>query len=459
MNTSWSARDIAVRSLRDRGGNVTAHLNRLLGDSPLSRSDKALGRKLAMGVIRRRDTLDAILRAYLKHPGKKLPGAVREILYVALYQILCLDRIPDFAVVDEAVEQTARLHHKRQSGLVNGILRTILRELPEKQKDSPSPAPAADVIPMCLNNSRRVGRAVLPDPDTAMLEYLASAYSLPLVLARRWIEGFGEEEARRLGGRSCLHPPLIVRVNRLRSTLDQVLQSLTQSGATALCHENGCSVVLELAKDLTQLPAFRDGLIQPQDPTATAVAEIAAVQPGMRVLDFCAAPGTKTTHMGELMDNRGSITAVDVSPEKLEKIEQNCRRLGVEIVSTRLASDVGQLEPRSFDVVLVDAPCSNTGVLGRRPEARWRFSGENLTGLVEDQKALLTMAGEFVAPPGRLVYSTCSIEPEECGQIAHWFTKRPGHFGLSDEILTLPGGGESPEHWHDGGYVAIFNSS
>ena len=458
MNMAWSARDIAVRSLRDRGGNVTAHLNRLLGDCYLSRSDKGLSRELVMGVIRRRGTLDSVLRSYLKHPDKKLPGAVQEIMYVALYQILFLDRIPNFAVVDEAVEQTARLHHKRQGGLVNGILRTILREMPEKQKDSPPHTPAADVIPIGLKNGRRVGRAVLPNPDTDPLEYLAGAYSLPLELARRWVEEFGRDEATRLATNSCLHPPLIARVNRLRSSPDQVVQSLRQSGATARCHENGCSVVLELAKDLTRLEAFRDGLIQPQDPTATAVSETAGIRPGMRVLDFCAAPGTKTTHMGELMDNRGSITAVDVSPEKLEKIEQNSRRLGVEIVSTRLAEDVGQLEPHSFDVVLVDAPCSNTGVLPRRPEARWRFSGKNLTALAEDQKALLTMAAEFAAPGGRVVYSTCSIEPEECGQIARRFTRHMGNFQLSDEKLTLPSGGESPEHWHDGGYIAIFKN-
>ncbi len=455
----WSARDTAVRSLRDREGNVSAHLNRLLGESTLSRSDKALARELAMGVIRRRGTLDAVLRAYLKQPGKKLAGAVREIMYVALYQILFLDRIPDLAVVDEAVEQTIRFHHKRQSKLVNGMLRTLLRELPEGKEPIPISAQAEYVIPTGLESGHRLTRAVLPDPDTEPPEYLADAYSLPVELARRWIEAFGWEEARRIAWQSCLRPPLIARVNRLRTDPDQVVQSLARDGVTAQPHENGCSVVLESPEDLTGLSSFRDGLIQPQDPTATSVVEAAAVRGGMKVLDFCAAPGTKTTHLAELMDNQGSVVAVDVSDEKLERIEQNCRRLGVDIVSTHLAADAGKLDTGSFDVVLVDAPCSNTGVLGRRPEARWRFSVENLTALVEDQKALLMMAAEFVAPAGRLVYSTCSIEPEECELIAHRFTKRTGRFRLSDEKTTLPGGGESPERWCDGGYIAIFDSS
>ena len=157
--------------------------------------------------------------------------------------------------------------------------------------------------------------------------------------------------------------------------------------------------------------------MQPQDPTATAVAMAANPKAGQTVLDFCAAPGTKTTLLAELMGNSGSITAPDVSREKLQRIESNCERMGVTIVKTDLAERVGQLVPGSFDLVLADVPCSNTGVLARRAEVRWRFDSQTLSQIVKDQQFLAGAAAMFVRPGGRLGYSTCSIQREENSQV------------------------------------------
>ena len=176
----------------------------------------------------------------------------------------------------------------------------------------------------------------------------------------------------------------------------------------------------------------------------------------MDVLDFCAGPGTKTTHLAELMGNAGSITAVDTTAEKLTSIESNCRRLGATIVRTILADTVGGMAPGNFDVALADVPCSNTGVLARRVEARWRFDEVALAKLVKDQRFLLAAAGHFVRPGGRLVYSTCSIEPEECSDLARTFVRRSDRFKLLDEKLTLPAGADDPATWCDGGYYAVF---
>ncbi|MCD6304601.1 MAG: RsmB/NOP family class I SAM-dependent RNA methyltransferase, partial [Planctomycetes bacterium] len=199
------------------------------------------------------------------------------------------------------------------------------------------------------------------------------------------------------------------------------------------------------------------GAVQPQDASATAVVLAAGVAKGMRVMDFCAAPGTKTTHLAEEMDNEGSILAVDVSEDKLEKIRSNCRRMGVTIVETMLAEKIGSLTPESFDLVLADVPCSNTGVLARRAEARWRFDEQALGRLVADQKRLLALAGRFVRPSGRLVYSTCSIEPEECSGVTRWLAAAEGRFELVKEELFLPAGADEPTRWRDGGYVAVFD--
>ena len=190
---------------------------------------------------------------------------------------------------------------------------------------------------------------------------------------------------------------------------------------------------------------------------ASEVALAAAPQPGMKVLDFCAAPGTKTTHLAELMGNRGSITAVDVSREKLQLIEDNCRRLGIDIVQTRLTTEVDQLQPASFDLALADVPCSNTGVLARRAEARWRFDPAALAGLARDQCTLVALAAGFVRPGGRLVYSTCSLEPEECSRVTRELLRRVPGLSPMEERLVLPGGAEDPAHWHDGGYFAVFD--
>lgn len=451
-----NARDIAVEAIRDRAGNVSAHLDRLLGRSALPAGDAALARELALGVTRRRGTLTAVLRAFLEQPDRRLPVPLEEILHVGLYQMLFLDRVPDFAAVNEAVEQAVRHHHRRQSGLVNGVLRTIARNI--SPRIAGAGTLAADVLPVCPSAHRKFGRPVFPDPNADAAGHLAAAFSLPAALAGRWVSRYGLSQAAGLAMHADVRAPVILRVNRLKATVDEVLASLASAGVPARRHENGLSVLLEEHLNVTELDVFRRGLVQPQDPSATAVVTAAEPKGGAKVLDFCASPGVKTTHLAELMDNRGSITAVDVSTEKLARIESNCRRLGVTIVTTRLAEQVGSLDPRSFDLVLADVPCSNTGVLARRAEARWRFSEDALETLVQDEETLVSLAAEFVAPGGRLVYSTCSTEPEECSGVVRHLTARGGRLELLREQLTLPGGADDPAKWHDGGYCAVFRA-
>jgi len=448
-----SARDTAVQALRDRDGNASRYLRYLLARTNFSPADRALARELALGAVRRRDTLDAVIRAYLTQPDKKLPTPTGEILQVALYQILFLDRVPNFAAVDEAVEQASRFHHKRQQGFINGLLRAILRDLPEEPAQV-RPA-AADAVPRDDGSSVRMGKAVFPDPDADPDGYVAAAYSLPRTLVERWWTRYGPEKTVKLARHSIARPPLICRVNAWRGSMEAVLASLKQDNQPAVAHENGLSVVIEPVDSLMTLSAFRDGLIQPQDPTATAVVAAARVKPGYRVLDFCAAPGTKTTHLAERMENRGEIVAVDVNAEKCQRIETNCERLGIDIVTTCPTEELGRLDLKNFDLVLLDVPCSNMGVLARRPEARWRLDDESLSQLIRDQFSLASAAGQYVAPGGQLIYSTCSIEPEECEQMAEKIAKRLP-LRLVSQKTTLPGGATDPTQWHDGGYQALF---
>ena len=449
-----SARDMAVRALLNRSGGVAEVLGRSADEGLLSPRDVALARELALGCVRRRLTLDAVLRAFLDRPDKRLPAAVAKILRVALYQILYLSRVPDFAAVSEAVEQTGRFGCERQGGFVNALLRTILRNVSELMRGQVPLAP--DVVPVGPKAYRKVQRAVFPDPAEDQAGYLAAAMSLPRVLTGRWIEQFGSLSAAMVPAEHAnVRAPLIARVNHRKADVESAVAAIEADGATARPHTNGHSIVLGRQRRLTELAAFTDGWIQPQDPSATEVVLAAGPRPGMNVLDICAAPGTKTTHLAEMMDDSGSITAVD-SPAKLQRIEDNCRRLDLTIVKTHPAEQLPQLPVQSFDMVLADVPCTNTGVLARRAEARWRFRQENLRRLVNDQQFLLAAAAGFVRPGGRLVYSTCSLEPQEGPDLVRRFRRKQSRLKLVKDNLTMPAGADDPSRWYDGGYVAIF---
>ncbi len=451
------ARDIAVEALRDRSGNVSARLDSLVARRSPDPADRALARELTLGVVRRRGTLNAVLKAFLRRPDHRPPGAVTEILQVGAYQLLFLDRVPDFAAVDEAVRQTGARRHRRQSGLVNGVLRNIARSLSAPQDGQPPRR--RDAVGLDAGRFRTFDRDVFADPDADPAGWLAGAHSMPAALAKRWLARYGPDKAAALGIHANARPPLILRVNRLRATVDATLERLRAAGVKADPHADGRSVVLREYVDVPELDVFRDGWVQPQDATASAVAPAAGPRAGQRVLDFCAAPGTKTTHLAELMDNDGHITAVDVSADKLGRIEENCRRLGVDIVETRLAEDAGKLDPSGYDVVLTDAPCSGTGVLARRVEARWRFRPDKIERIVADQRWIARAAAQFVRPGGRLVYSTCSLEPEECEDMAAWLDRPQTNLRLVRQELTLPDGADDPTRWRDGGFTAVFEAN
>jgi 16S rRNA (cytosine967-C5)-methyltransferase len=456
---SKSPRQIAIEALGDRQGNVTDHLDRLLDEHDFSARDRGLARELTLGAARRRGTLRAVIRAFLRRPKNYLQRPVAEIIETAAYQLLMLDRVPDFAAVDEAVDLARITGHKRQAGFVNGLLRSLGRAI-EQRSDGPPPR-TRDVVPVHSGRYVKLDREVLPDPDESPAEHLAAAWSLPQELAGRWTSRYGIERAWQLGAHGAERPPLIVRVNRALTTVEKLSEQLKALGVEALPHANGRSLVLSGVQDVTALEAFRVGLIQPQDPTATAVLDQAEsiIRPGTAVLDLCAAPGTKTTHLAELMAGEGRIVAADVNDAKLERIRENCRRMHVDIVEPMLAPQVGGLEPESFDAALVDVPCSNTGVLARRVEARWRFSETDIPELADTQEMLLVMAAAFVRPGGHVIYSTCSIEPEENSAVVQAAAGR-AKLRLLREAAVLPAGSEAdPTAWQDGGYRAVFRKS
>jgi len=388
-----SPRRLAVEILTriDRGGAYAEPLldNALTGKELTNPPDRALLTELVYGTLRKRGPLDWIIARLSRGNPDLLEATVRNILRTALYQIWFTDRIPPFAAVNEAVD-IARTLVPAASGLVNGLLRNALRK--------------KDAIPW-------PERGVDPALAIAVLD------SHPLWLVRRWLAQFGEAQTEAICRANNAIAPVTLRVNTLKGTPAATIAALGRDGITAEPTRFSPEGLLLLspAARLRETKAYGEGLFRLQDEASQLIGRLVAPRPGERVLDLCAGAGGKTLHMAALMNNSGTIVAVDRRGESLNRLREETRRLGAVIVETRTADAVALPDPLrdSFDRVLLDAPCSGLGTLRRNPEIRWRLSPKDFRETMEVQKRLLRSAAAAVRPGGRLVYSVCTISPEE----------------------------------------------
>ena len=409
----------------------------------LKPEDARLAAELTLGVIRRLGTLDAVLSAYSQQPLRDLEPAVHQILRLGLYQILFLDRVPAHAAVDESVRLARATGKKRATGYVNGVLRAIAREVAFPRE--PDPARPRESFELKPGRACAFPRPVLPLP-TRYAAWLAASCSVPEWLAARWLARHGTTRARELCRIANETPPLFVRPNARKVSIEQLIDRLAEEGVTAVPSRSGRTLRLPLHTVVRRLQCLREGLFQVQDESSAAVAPFLGPQPGESILDLCAAPGGKSCHMAELMECRGQIVAVDSSARRLQRVVENMRRLDLPVIAT-VESDGANFAVQhrgEFDRVLLDAPCSNAGVLRRRPEARWRLSDRALGELVHRQRELLSAALRCLKPGGTLVYSTCSLEPEENGELVEAVLRGAVAFRLDEqcEILPASGGGD-----------------
>lgn len=383
---------------------------------PLSRADRALATEIAYGVARRQGTLDYYLGHVSRRPLGKLDRPLLQILRAALYELFFLDRVPDRAVVHQAVE-AARLHGGEGAArFTNGVLRNLLR-----QRET-IPVPQAG-----------------EDPEG----YLAIVHSHPRYLVRRWLARFPFQEALALCQANNRVPPLTIRVNRLRAQPHEVQEELAAAGVTA---QPGNwlpeALVLEGTAGIgpAHLPNFQNGHYTFQDEASMLVSRVVAPQPGEKVLDACSAPGTKTTHMAELMGDQGRVVAVDIDPHRLAKVTEGARRLGLAAVEARPmdARDLPRHYDAQFDRVLVDAPCTGFGTLTRRPDLRWQKQEEDIAALARLQGEIVAAAAQVVKPGGVLVYTVCTNEPEETYDIVRAFLAGQGNFAPDALAPYLP---------------------
>jgi 16S rRNA (cytosine967-C5)-methyltransferase len=416
-------REIAVRVLQQwQQGTDYAEklLEKELAENALSGADRALCQELVLGIARWQRTLDWLVSA--KTDGRKQNATLRALLHLGLYQIFWLERIPDHAAVNETVEIAKRLGSGPRAGFLNAVLRRCIRE--------------RDATIASLESLKQT------DP--------ALGYSHPAWLVERWTQRWGADSTQTLLEWNNRPPPLGARVNELKTNFADLSARWQEEGIE---FQPGpwdwarppLAFTLTLSRSLAETRSFVDGLFYIQDPSTLLAPQQLNPQPGETILDMCAAPGGKTTYLAQLMQNRGRIVAWDAQPTRLELVRENCQRLGV----TCVEFGTGQPQTAAYDKILIDAPCSNTGVLRRRADARWRLQPAELTRLRGAQLSLLAHAAPQLKPGGSIVYSTCSLEPDENENVIRDFLAAHPHFKLAQERQLTPFADQA-----DGAYVA-----
>jgi 16S rRNA (cytosine967-C5)-methyltransferase len=398
--------DIFLRNTRPKQSIETR-------STSLEKRDRAFLMEIVYGVLRYRETLDWILSHFLKNPSK-LGAFTLNNLRVAAYQVFFM-RVPDWAVVNESVEiekASASGELRGKQSLVNAVIRNVLRQ-----------------------------RERLQPPihfDDALTD-IAVNTSHPKWLVKRWLQRFGEKEAALLAGANNAVPPMTIRVNTLRTSRGELLSLLANRGisaASTVFSPDG--IILRDVRSYEDL-SFARGLFLVQDEASQLISYLLAPEPGQRVLDACASPGGKTSHIAQLMHDKGEIVAVEKDPARIRRLRENIETLGIRSVRIINADVTDMMSSGVFDRILLDAPCSATGVIRRNPDVKYRHRPRDLAGFRAKQVELLRAVSGLLTEKGSLVYSVCSIEPEEGEEVVREFLKSVGIFRIIEADVALTG--------------------
>ena len=365
--------------------------------------DKAFITTLVYGVLDKKITLDYIIQKRSKLKLKKISKYILIILRMGIYQLKFMDKIPESAAVNESVKLAKRYGHGASAGFVNGVLRNAAKTEIEYPTDK--------------------------------TEYLSVKYSFPKEICQKWINDFGydftEEMFKAFSEPSCL----TLRPNTLKTTSDELLVKLSEKGVKAAIADG---YITAEGFDIAHDELYKTGFYTVQDAAAMAASRVLAPNAGDTVIDMCAAPGGKTTHMAEIMQNKGKIYAFDVHEHKIDLIRKNAERLGITIIEAQIGD--GQQYNKEFaetaDKILCDVPCSGLGIIRRKPEIK--YNREDTSELPEIQRAILDNAAKYLKPGGEIVYSTCTIEKEENEQVTGGFLRDNPDFEKLTEKTFYP---------------------
>lgn len=413
-----NARRLALKILKkiemeEQFSHIT--IKEMLKSSEVTDIDRRFITNIVYGVLENKLLLNYYIRKLSNVRYGKINKEILNILRMGLYQIAFMSKVPDSAAVNESVK-LAKKFSPQYSGYVNGILRSFIRSS---------------------------GVIELPNRDKHLVTHLSILYSHPEWMVEKWIEEYGETFTESLLKSNNETPKLWLRVNTLKIQRNELINRLEAEGVKAIPSEwiEEAIMVENLNEhSIETLIGFSEGWFQVQDVSSMCVAKASNVHEGAFVVDVCAAPGGKTTHMAQLMKNTGRIKARDLHPQKLKLIEESAHRLGMDNIETEVfdATHFDMSLKYLADIVLVDAPCSGLGIIRRKPDIKYNKSIEDLESLAEIQFNILETASEYVKSNGTLIYSTCTINADENIKVVEKFLLHHGHFKLS-EISDLPG--------------------
>ncbi|MDI6777168.1 MAG: 16S rRNA (cytosine(967)-C(5))-methyltransferase RsmB [Syntrophales bacterium] len=431
-----------LNRIEETGAFAEPLLDAFLSDFPDNLPDRKLLTNIVYGTLRMRGRVDWIIGQLYRGDLADMETGLKNILRTGLYQIMFTDRIPGFAIVDEAVKIAKSLHPAR-SGLVNAVLRNVIRK-----RD----------------------KLIYPGREEDPSLYISLVHSHPLWLVKKWIEMFGTDRTMALCAANNEIPPLTLRVNRWKTTRDKVIGEMRHDGLDVRATEFSPDGVILSNPHIPprEIPCYQKGLISVQDEASQLIAHLVAPKAEETILDVCAGVGGKTTHLAEIMGNQGSILALDIRGQKVASLRDTTKRLGITIVDTMIGDatyDLGDAFREKFDRVLVDAPCSGLGTLRRNPEIKWRISPEDVKNLASLQKCLLKSAAPCVKKGETLVYSTCTLMPEENENVIEDFLSYHEDFrclqppgAISGRMVDDRGFFRTDPHHHgtDGFFAAVL---
>ena len=414
-------RELALKTLvsLDKSGSYTGnYLEDIFSSNPgFDERDRAFISNLIQGVIRWKLKLDRIIGQFSKTQIKKIDPVILNILRLALYQILFLDRVPESAAVDVAVEQTkAQKGHQHIVSFVNGILRNI-----------------------CRNKSN----ITFPEKSKFPVKYLSGYYSFPLWLAERCIDEFGTDFSEALFSAQNSFPHLNIRTNRLKTDRDNLIKILGDEGIEGVPAEYSpeCIILTNFNGRIERLSAFKKGLFQVQDQAAQIVSFLLDLQPGEEILDVCAGLGGKTSHIYELIKGEGTVTALDNDKKRLFNLRENAKRLGISGIKTVTAdasSPISSVLKQPYDRILIDAPCSGLGTIGRHPDIKWNRTEPDIKRISRIQKKILENSAAVVKSGGFILYAVCTYTREENKTVIDNFLTRAKDFSLVNLKEKIP---------------------
>lgn len=416
-NVRESALEVLLKIEKDQAYSHLL-LNETIKKTKLNEKDVPLLTEMVYGTIQYKKRLDFYIKAFSKRPLEKLEGWVVILLRLTLYQMVFLDRIPDHAAIHEAVQIAKKHGHQGIAGMVNGILRSVQR----------NGIPEVDTI---------------KDPA----ERMAVETSHPVWLLSRWSHQYGQTQASKIATANLEHPVHTVRVNVTKATVNEVLDSLHEENIDATKSETIPESIIISKGSVVHTKAFKEGWITIQDEGSMLVAYALAPEKGERILDACAAPGGKTTHLSEKMGNSGAVISLDIHEHKVGLIRKQAERLGLMNIDAQAldARKAGEHFPKeSFDKILVDAPCSGLGVIQRKPDLKWTKKVEDIHHLAKIQADILRSVWPLLKPGGRLVYSTCTIDKEENNQVILNFVHAQENAALDKQLMD-----RLPASFHD----------